>query len=193
MAAVHSLRAGSDRFRVVVLAGLVIHGAVTAATAGQAHEAPTPQPTLAVQQAVADAFQTPEPTAAWQKEVAAAKARRSAGRKQAALGYGLAIVGDLILLTPSHNICPNTYSCSASTGPRLVGLPVIGLGLTAAILGNIKAHDADGEVNALIVRGPNRGLSQPSPGVGITIPAGGGRSLDLTIGSTRTLTYRVTW
>ena len=196
MAIVHSLRAGSHRFRVAVLAGLVLERAVAPAIAGpapQAGELPVPQLARAVQQAVANTSPTPEAVTVWQQEIAAAKARRSAGRKQTALGYGLAIVGDLILVAPYHSSCSYAYSCSTSTGPRLIGLPVIAVGLTTAIFGRIKAHDADGEVNALMTRGPSRGVSQPSPGVDITIPAGGGRSLALTVGSTRTLAYRVTW
>jgi hypothetical protein len=194
MTSAHSLRVGFRRFRVVVLAGFVIPWAVVPVLAGQApqaDDASAPQLTRAVQQAVANAFPKPEPMTAWQLEVAAAKARRSAGRKQMAFGYGLAIVGDIILLTPSSAGCEYSYPPrSCSTGPRLIGLPVIAVGLTTGILGKIKAHDADGEVNALIARGPGR---EPEKSIDVAVPAGGGRSLGLTLGSTKSLTYRLTW
>ena len=127
---------------------------------------------------------TPPPEAAgataWTQALASAKARRSAGHKQLAIGIVAVVIGEGVARSASPS--------AAGAGQLLLGSSLSTIGFTTAILGQIKAHDAGAIVDALTARGPAPGS------VAIALPAGPHQSVGVTFGrDSRSMTWRITW
>ena len=136
-------------------------------------------------QGATDAPQTANAmVAAWQKEIDAAKARRSHARHLQALGIVMAIAGDAIVAANFEASCPSR-SCSAPP-PFALGFGLLIVGAPMGIVNGVRAHDADGVVNALIARGP-------IPIGGLALPVGDHQSVSVAVGQTTAVAYHVKW
>lgn len=82
--------------------------------------------------------------AAWSRVVDDAKARRSSGYKQLAIGLVTMFVGQQLVLRSTHD-----------GGGVLIGALASTVGLTTAITGHLKARDAGHDLDALTARGPS--------------------------------------
>ena len=137
------------------------------------------QPTVRVSaKALAALPQTAQQIADWQAQLDDAKARRSMGRRIQFSGLAIALIGAGINMRASVACAPRYSYNQDSCGGHMLGFVAMIGGTVAGIAGGIKAHDADGEVNALIARGPGRST--------------GGLSVSLTP-QQKALTYRLTW
>lgn len=132
---------------------------------------------------------------AWQAEIAATKARRSAGRKEERIGVALFAASQIVAVSAPRS-CGSYYyptpggpeSHKSCNGRGATALTLIGAGVTTAVLGHRKAHDADAELTMLTTRGPRQG------GLTVAVPAGATQAVGVTLGpNVRQVTWRITW
>jgi hypothetical protein len=164
---------------------ILLVGAVPAlASADDFNSAPvsTGRIVHAADRAVTTEVQTPEAIAAWEAALMAAKAKRASGRKEHYGGLALAIAGYVVAVSGANLGCER----NCSHGGEFVGLAMLGIGTVTGVHGSLVSHDADGEVNALIARGPDKSVP-------ISASIGGGRSVGVSVGATRSLSYRFSW
>jgi hypothetical protein len=148
---------------------------------------------------VAAPMPVPAPSAevltSWQAEVAATKARRSAGRKEERIGAALFVASQVVALSAPRS-CGSYYyptpggpeSHKSCNGRGATALTLIGAGVTTAVLGHRKAHDADAELAMLTTRGPRQG------GLTIAVPAGATQTVGVTLGpNVRQVIWRIRW
>ena len=135
--------------------------------------AASPKP-LVTRPAIDAALQSADPVVQWQAEVAAARAKRSSARTQQYSGLGVAIGGYVLMVAGAADVCQRGGSCGAGAGLAWAGLGTLVMGTTMGIKGKLRAHDADGEVNALLTRGPQK-------------------SLTVSLGVEKSVGYRITW
>ncbi len=132
--------------------------------------AATPAP-LFTRAAIDAALQSPDARVRWEADIAAARAKRSEARKQQYGGLVLGITGYVVMFAGVGH-CETSGSCS--NGLAWVGLGTLVYGTAMGIKGSLRAHDADGEVNALIARGPERTIA-------------------ISLGAEKSVGYRITW
>jgi hypothetical protein len=120
----------------------------------------------------------------WQHQLDAARARRSHGRKLQFGGLALT-AGGFVVNSIFLSGVENCYR-SCSTVTPFLGLSLIAGGAVTSLVGSVKAHDADGEVNALLVRGPSR-----IPAV--SVPIGDHGALSVSAGRDKAIAYRFSW
>jgi len=134
----------------------------------------SPKP-LVIRPAIEAALQSADPVAEWQAEIAVARAKRSSARKQQYSGLGVAIGGYVLMVAgAAHGDCRYGGYCGPGVGLAWAGLGTLVMGTTMGIRGKIRASDADGEVNALLTRGPQK-------------------SFTVSLGTEKSIGYRVTW
>jgi|SRR5579862_4665838 len=136
--------------------------------------------------AVALAPQTPQTASEWTAQLDAAKARRSAARKEAFAGFGFAIGGAILMQVSLRDSVGCYVNCRSHPLLFWGGFGTAIGGLVGSISGSIKAHDADGEVNALISRGPGKVAA-------LALLAGPGGAITVDVGRDVAIGYRVTW
>jgi len=173
----------------VVVSSLVILSLAAPAAARQAApaEAGAGQPTpvrFAIERAIVTEPQASPAVNDWQQQLDAARARRSHGRK---LQYGgLAVtLGGLVVNSIFLTAAQDCYR-SCSPGAPFLGVTLIVGGAVTSLVGGVKAHDADGEVNALLMRGPGR---VPA----VSVPIGDHGALSVSAGRDKAVAYRFSW
>jgi hypothetical protein len=173
----------------VVVSCLVVLSLATPAAAQQAMPAETgaSQATpvrFAIDYPAMAASQASSAVSEWQQQLDAAKARRSHGRKLQFGGLALTI-GGFVVNSIALSIPQDCYRSCSLAGP-FIGLTLIVSGAATGLVGGVKAHDADGEVNALLTRGPGR-----IPAV--SVPLGDHSALSVSAGRDKALVYRFSW
>lgn len=131
----------------------------------------------------------------WQTEIAAAKARRSAGRKEERIGLAVLAASQVVALSAPRDC--DSYVHASPAGPELhkscngraaTALSLIGAGITATVIGHTKASGADRELTTLLARGARPG------GLTVAMPAHASQTVGLTLGPmVRQVTWRITW
>lgn len=131
----------------------------------------------------------------WQMEVKAAKARRSAGRKEERIGLVVLAASQVVALSAPRDCDSYVRSSSASPGSHkscngraATALSLIGAGITTTVLGHNKASGADRDLATLLARGVRPG------GLTVAVPAHASQTVGLTLGPTvRQVTWRIRW